>query len=196
MYKCYRCGSITKSIRLANYIIIWYGPSSPGLRSVSSRVGFSTLAHWYTFRSDVLDIGRRDSPRANDIPSKQLKRRPMTRFRVHLCATPWTAGQARRRRRRRRVGVIPLSVVIDRFWSDWKRNRAPKTHTYTHTADCRYEWVKSTPPPLYYCCVVSTSSKTVFALYSCASERSSRTSRPNLDMGQRAAYSIGSRAES
>lgn len=72
----------------------------------------------------------------------------MTRFRVHLCATPWTAGQARRwRRRRRRVGVIPLSVVIDRFWSDWKRNRAPKTHTHTHTADCRYEWVKPTPPP-------------------------------------------------
>jgi len=63
----------------------------------------------------------------------------MTRFRVHLCATPWTAGQARRRR----VRVIP-SAVIDRFWSDWKRNRAPKTHTHTQLTVGMNEW----SPPL------------------------------------------------
>lgn len=53
----------------------------------------------------------------------------MTRFRVHLCATLWTAGQARRRcalgsyipPRRHRSPLVRLKA------------KSPKTHTYIHS---------------------------------------------------------------
>lgn len=173
-----------------------------GLRSVTSpSAEFRRLsAHWYTFGCTSLILARRTIPGTHN-------RCLMTRFHVHLCFTPWTTGQARRRR----AGVIfnRMPTVIDRLWSDWKRNRAPKTHTTQLTAPGMNEW--SPPPPFPHRTLLTyrssrrssrrrhrrhrSRSKTVFALYSCASERSSRTCRPNLDMGQRAAYSIGSRAK-
>lgn len=62
------------------------------------------LAHWYTFGSDVvLDIGRRRCMCTE-------RKCPMTCFCVHLCATPWTAGQARRCRADR-VIARPSSIA-------------------------------------------------------------------------------------
>jgi len=64
-------------------------------------------------------------PRVNDTPAKQQKRCPMTRFRVHLCATPWTVGQARRRR----VRVIPDRRHRSPLVRLKAKSRAQNTHT-------------------------------------------------------------------
>jgi len=173
------------------YLTVPHHFARPSVRLVSARIfHFSPLIH----------IRRRPCHWPPLCPARMTHRqnnRNGVRWRVFVCIYALHHGRLAKRVVVARWGHPDRRrAVIDRLWSDWKRNRAPKTHTYIHSwLSVWMSEVHPYLPPSYQCCVVGTSSKTVFALYSCASERSSRTSRPNLDMGQRAAYSIGSRAE-